>query len=211
MIKSVVASLLSVIFSVHALADAPVGEKANYQLDRRRSRTTPSITGGHAVAEVMAFFPDSANGPEYEVRLDYTITAIGVGTEEGVEIIDVPEEFFTPAFMVKLRAKGELHYPDFKIRHLGYEDARTMQGRFYPNCDKIRIFDINTESATALVQTMKALALQATGVKIEKLDITSWMAPGVPVINAAKLDISGVVEPKIYLKAGLDYVAPSAP
>jgi hypothetical protein len=207
--QTIVASLFSVVFSVNAFADAPVGEKAAYKLDRSRERTTSMITAGEFLAEVKEFLPEGDAGPVYRTQLDYDITVSVMGSRKGSQDIDAPAEFFTPEFMVKLRAEGELQYPQFKIRHLGYEDATTMEGSAYPRCDKVFIYDIKTEGAeNGFLNMVRAFAGKAPGgTQIKDLEITAWMNPQIPVLDAVKMDITGNVDGYDF-KAGVDYVNP---
>jgi hypothetical protein len=207
--KLFVASFLSAVFSANAFAAAPIGEFAKYMLDRNRERTSSMITAGEFLSRVMEFLPDNEAGPVYQTKLDYDMKIRLLGRRQGTRNIDVPEEFFTPEFMIKLRAEGELQYPQFKIRHLGYADATTMEGNAYPQCDKVFIYDIKDQAqSNGFIKVVAAMAAKSTGAtEIKNLEITAWMAPPIPVLDAVKMDITGTVDGQAF-KAGLDYVNP---
>lgn len=185
----------------------PVGEEADYEVDPSNDRTMSMIRDGEANATVTQALPDHPDGPAYEVKLDYTFEIRWQGTREGTRTMAVPQEYFTEEFMEQLREEGEYVGPDFKMRHLGYADARTMDGNFYPNCDKILIYDIETDQK----QTLRNISRDLFGVgpknDIEDLEIETHVKVGMPVLGAVKLDVSGRYS-GMRVKAGADYVAP---
>ena len=104
--------------SFQVVAD-PVGEVADYKLDRDMNRTSSVIKQGVFKAEVTDYLPDQETGPAYKIQIDYDVLIQFYGRRTGTEYVDSPEEFFTPEFMQNLRDAGEIHYPQFKIRQLG--------------------------------------------------------------------------------------------
>jgi hypothetical protein len=206
-------------FSGTSLAESPVGDRALYELDRNSSRTTSMITSGKVDVSVDAYVPGYKNGPAFESSVNYDFNIQLVGRKTGSEKIMVPAEYFSPEFMENLRTNGSYVGPDFKIRHEGYVDARTLDGNFYPHCDKILIYDVQTASPASgnsdlaglfrIAGDLISAAAQATlGVRsdIENLQVRAALYQGVPVLGAVKLDVSGIVS-GFSFKAGGDYKA----
>lgn len=197
-----------------ARAQSPVGEQAHYDLDRNPARTTSMIRSGVLDVSVDAYVPGYKNGPAFESSLTYDFNVQMVGRKTGTEKVMVPAEYFSSEFMENLRANGSYTGPDFKIRHDGYVDARTLDGNLYPHCDNILIYDINTVAASGelaglfrIARDLIASAAQsALGVRedVENLQVRAAIYPGVPVLGAVKLDVSGVVS-GFNIKAGGDY------
>lgn len=186
----------------------PVGESANYQLDKNGSRTTGMIQSGSALATVTEFLPDHENGPSYNVSLDYDFVVQFYGRQKGTTKWEFAKEFFEEEFIVNLRARGSYETPDYKIRHEGYADARNMDGSVYPHCDKILIYDVKipepSEVAKILYSSVGIDPKIANKPPIEDLKIKAHLYAGVPVLGAVKLDLSGIVQ-GMNAKAGFDF------
>ena len=172
----------------------PLGEHAYYVVDRDRSRTSALVRDGHLSADVDSFQVDDTAGPEYHTALDWQLKLNPVGTRAGNQAIQIPEIYFSPQFIVDLRANGAFESPRFKARHMGYGDATDRNGTTYPHCDIVYIYDIDA----------KTDAGAGKGDRIEGLAITAHVAQGVPVIGAVLLDITGKFEGAPF-KAGADY------
>jgi hypothetical protein len=190
----------------------PIGEFADYKVDRNSSRTTSMIQSGTMKAEVTNFIPDHADGPSYEARIDYTFKIQMMGTRTGTEIVTVPEVYFTPEFMQDLRTNGSYVSDSFKVQHQGYADVRTMDGGVYPHCDKIRIYDVQSEiAATVPMINVARQLLGPTGQQpdgdFEDMEIIAHIKEGLPVLGAAKIDVSGLYQ-NMRVKAGADYERP---
>lgn len=185
----------------------PVGEKANYQLDRNGARTTSMIQSGTALATVTEFIPDHENGPSYNVNLDYDFVVQFYGRQKGTAKWAFGQEFFDDQFIVNLRERGTFETPDYKIRHEGYADARNMDGNNYPHCDKILIYDVkipeNSEIARLLYASVGINPRATDKPPIEDLKIRAHLFAGIPVLGAVKLDLSGIVQ-GMSAKAGFD-------
>jgi hypothetical protein len=185
----------------------PVGESAYYEIDASGGRTSSMIRSGEMTASVTQFVENHSQGPSYEVQLDYVFRIVFVGTRSGSEVTAIPAEYFSSEFMEQLRRDGEYHTDQFSARHLGYGDARNMDGRFYHNCDRVLIYNVQTASPDLLT----AMALKLLGVDpsrrgdIEDLEIQTMIYPEVPVLGAVKLDVSGVYQ-GTSVKAGSDYM-----
>ena len=168
----------------------PAGETANYEVDTDRDRTSREIRNGEMHASVGDQRQDPTDGSTYDVVIDYSFQTLTMGRQSGSTTVHVPEQYFSLAFIEDLRRNGEWHGPQFSLRHLGVSDVSTMDGHFYPACDGILIYDIRD-----------------AGDDVEDLEITTQVSPGVPVLGAVKLDVSGRYR-RIPLKAGADYLAP---
>lgn len=189
----------------------PIGENADYKIDRSSSRTSPMIQSGTMKASVTGYLPDHADGPSYAVKIDYTFKIQFMGTRTGSEIVSVPEVYFTPEFMQDLRANGEYVTDSFKVQHQGYADVRTMDGGIYPHCDKIRIYDVQTTAAalTPIIDVARQLLAHPgqPSNDFEDMEIIGHIKEGLPVLGAAKIDVSGIYQGR-RVKAGADYERP---
>jgi hypothetical protein len=179
----------------------PTGETADYEIERNNARTSSIIRSGEMTTTVTGRSVDLSES--YDIDVDYTMQIQVIGRRSGTSTMAAPEEYFTPEFMENLRANGEYAGPSFKVRHLGYADARNMDGRFYPNCDKILIYDIEDASVSPLT----ALASSMLSDEIDDMEIVAHIKFGVPVLGAVKLDVTGEYSGQ-GIKAGADYVAP---
>jgi hypothetical protein len=196
-----------------ALAQAtrdPVGESAYYVVDRASSRTSSLVLSGNLTATIAQYNPD-AEPPTYDANIDYTLKLQFLGTRTGSIAMSVDEAYFSTDFLEKLRADGEFVGAKFKVRHLGYADARTKDGHTYPNCDKVLIYDIDTSSSGSAPFLGLATSLLArsgvAGEELEDLQITAHIAPDVPVLGAVKLDVAGKYQ-GTSVRAGADYQTP---
>jgi len=206
--------------SAGAFARNPVGETADYQLDRNSARTSSMIKSGTMDAKVIRELPDATDGPAFETAVSYDFEIQFMGNQSGTELVAVAEEFFTEEFLQQLRTNGTYESSEFKIRHEGYADARNLDGKFYPRCDKLLFYDINTSkmerlSASAPVVHMIVQLFNAAAdayridpnASIEDLKIRAHIFVGIPVLGAAKIDMSGKYS-GVNIKAGADYISP---
>lgn len=213
------AAVISVVgLTSVASAQSPVGDFAHYDLDRNPARTTSMILAGKFDVTVDAYVPDHADGPAYETSLEYDFNVQMVGRKKGAEKMMVPADYFEPDFLQNLRDTGRYDGAGFKVRHEGYVDARTIDGTLYANCDKILIYDIQTAAMQssmangagrflAVARDLIAMAARSQlGVSgdVQDLQVRAAIYPGVPVLGAVKLDISGIVS-GFRFKAGADY------
>jgi hypothetical protein len=202
--KASLALTIAAMLDVGAVALAqtrdPVGERADYVLDRDSSRTSSLVRSGSLVGYVVQYLPDN-QPPAYDTHLDYSLRLQIFGSYNGSVGIPIDAPFFTPQFLEDLRVSGHYESPKFKIDHLGYEDATTLAGIAYPNCDVVRIYDIDY-SLTQLgpMQAQQPLG----GNEIDNLVIVAHIYYGVPVLGAVKLDISGTYQ-GIGIRVGADY------
>ncbi len=197
----------SLIASVQVSRD-PIGELANYELDKSSARTTSLIQSGSAVSTVKEFLPDHPNGPSYNVSLDYDFKVKFYGQRKGTASWPFSQDFFDEQFIINLRTTGIYETPDYKIRHQGYADARTLDGSAYPNSDVVLIYDIKVpEKALILDLLYASVGIDPSASNkppLEDLTIKAHLFAGVPVLSAVKLDLAGKVQ-GINAKAGLDY------
>ncbi len=197
----------NISFGQEVLLRDPLGEVADYKVDRASARTTGMIQSGEMRAAVTTHEPNSAS---YDVQINYTFRIQFMGTRTGTEMVSVPEVYFTPEFMQDLRDNGEFISDEFKVQHLGYADARNLDGGVYPNCDKIKIYDVQTKSnglirmADQLLRASEAID-PAAG--FEDMVIVAHIKEGLPVLGAAKIDVSGLYD-GMRVKAGSDYERP---
>ena len=202
--------LLTTSFAhVSAASRDPLGERAPYQLDKSRARTTSMIESGSADAVVTEYLPNHERGPSYNVDLNYDFVVQFYGHQKGTSKWAFSKEFFEPGFMENLRATGSYVTPDYKIRHEGYADAQNKDGVLYPHCDVILIYDVVIpEGKNAISSILEAAAGMNPNAKgnpqIEDLKIRAHIFAATPVLGAVKLDLSGVTQ-GMNVKAGFDY------
>lgn len=190
----------------------PVGETANYDVERSSGRTSSMIQGGSMATKIVSANPSHPDGPMYNLNIDWTLRIQLVGTRRGTRVVEVPESYFTPQFMQDLRVNGEYVGPTFKVRHLGYADARNMDGAFYAHCDKILIYDIEETANEAIIDLARSFLIPGrdateAGDEIEELEIVGHIKEGVPVLGAVKIDMTGKYQGQ-RVKAGADYKNP---
>lgn len=195
----------------------PVGEEAAYELVRSRSRTSSLITDGTFNIKVLERTEDTDNGPAFRSQYEYDLKIQFAGDQNGDGELHIPIEFFTPEFMEKLRQDGEAETNWFKIKYLGRGPTSTSDGRNYPDADKILIYDIETQQsdklpafvAQAIHMAVKALSHNKNLAKgeLEDIKIKGDIVQGLPVLGAARMDISGKYS-GFNIKAGFDFVTP---
>lgn len=211
------AALVTVVVASNiGYARNPVGERADYRLDRNSARTSSMIKSGTIQTRVTKEVPDASDGLAFETAISYDFDIQFVGRQQGTELVNVDEEFFTEEFLEKLRTDGTYESPDFKIKHEGFADARNLDGKFYPHCDKLLFYDIKTERsvghplASSLANLLEVAASSVRpdpNATIEDMKIRVHVSVGVPVLGAVKLDMSGKYS-GMAVKAGADYIAP---
>jgi hypothetical protein len=208
-----------VLLSIHGFSSLaigaedrnPLGESAPYELDKGNGRTSAMVISGQSSATVDSYFEDSPIGPGYSVLLSYDFQAYVQGRVQGDMRFNFPESFFTPQFMIDFRRTKYFETPDYKMRHEGRGDAKTLNGQFYRECDIVFTYDIKDPTFLA---SLRQLLAAAAGIdlrseiflsaKIDDVKIRSYVHPSVPALGAAKVDITGKVN-GISVKAGLDF------
>lgn len=195
--RSLVAGLCLMTTAAAAMDRDPTGERAYYQLDRNRNRTSSMISGGEMTASVeSASSMEYALADRYRIRLDYKIDTYVSGRQEGTETMTITAEYFSQAFLERLRVEKYYETPEFKVEHIGFGDAHNMDGRHYANCDKLRFYDMKTtHDGSTLVPMVSGF---------EDLEIVAHVKFGFPVLGAVKLDVSGNYS-GMSMKAGADY------
>lgn len=194
-LRTVVSCFFALAIAGSAFGDQrdPLGERADYKVDRSSSRTSSMFTGGSLEAVITEALPDNGNGPAHRTKIDWTLKVQVIGNQSGSRDVKVPDVYFSPEFLDELRIKGTYEGPDFKLKHMGFGDAHNMDGAFYPNCDKILIYDMpNVARANA---------------DIDDLEILAHVQYGIPVLGAVKMDIKGKFRGQ-RIKVGADYKTP---
>lgn len=198
--------LMTVLVTCYAAlgSDAdPVGQKAKYTLDKDPKRTSSMIKSGTVDVSVTKAMLD-AQPPAYEVSVQYKVKVALMGDQEGTEARPVDAEYFTPAFIEKLRKDGSYTGPNFKAKHLGYADAKNLDGKQYPNCDKVLLYDIQQGH---VMNEMMQTFFGSERADVEDLQVLAHVYAGVPVLGAVKIDANGKYQ-GMAVKAGGDYVSP---
>jgi hypothetical protein len=211
MIRTFISTILFTS-SMSAVFANPVGEKANYVLDKSSGRTSGMVASGTAATLVKDFQPGHPSGPSYGVDISFDVMIKLHGREQGTTNWIVPESFFTPKFMEDLRATGHYESSDYKMKYEGRADATTLDGTKYVGCDKVYFYDVKIPADSGLRSMIAAtMGLENDDVEVENaiqnLELRAHMYPGIPALTAVKLDLA-VKSQGVNLKFGFDYKKP---
>lgn len=185
-------------------ANNPLGQTADYTIDRDPARTSSIVKSGTVHASVPHYLENAESGPSYQVNLDYAFNMGFLGQYEGTEETVIEKEFFTTEFIEKLRKSGTYKGKYFTAHHQGFADAKNMDGKFYPHCDKVLLTDLKKPGSFSFIKALLSHIAVGERGNIEDLKALAHISLGVPVIGAVKLDVSGLYE-GIAVKAGGDY------
>ncbi|MBI1859407.1 MAG: hypothetical protein HYR96_00625 [Deltaproteobacteria bacterium] len=194
----------AVVAAIVLASEQPVGEQARYLIDKNPARTTSLIKSGNLTAKVTQFLSE-ANPPGYEVLINYVFKVSFVGSQEGQQSAKIDEAFFKKSFLEDLRKNHHYEGKDFKADHLGYADAKNLDGKVYPHCDKVKMYDIQQDGP--LFDLAEEFLTGGDGGKIDNLVVIAHIYPTVPVLGGAKVDMSGDYN-RMFVKAGGDYINP---
>ncbi len=189
--------------------ESPLGERADYELDKDPARTSSMILSGSAAGTIDKHVPNHPQGPSYNAALSYDMTVRIYGRYQGVTNLPFVEEFFTPQFMIDLRESRYYEVDAYKMRHDGRATVKTIAGVTYKDCDSIYMYDITPEYKRQWeILLVRAAGVDpdeffASGRSIENLVIRGYIYPGIKALGTVKLDISGKVK-GIAVKIGLD-------
>lgn len=207
--KNFLSLLLAVPF-VTSVAHANIGERANYFLDKSSNRTHSMIRSGVVKTKVTGF--DRSNNV-YKIKADYKLNVMFRGTQRGTRTLDVPPEYMNRELLERLRREKKIVMPKYKLRHLGYKSVRNKDGNRYENCDVIEFHDIDTSGmemkglrpfVQILIDAAKAQFNLEKKEQIKNLRIKAHVHRSIPVLGAAKVDMSGIAQ-GFSFKAGFDY------
>ncbi len=185
-------------------AENPLGQTADYKLDKNPKRTSSMIQSGTVHASVPTYIENAETAPSYQVNLDYHFNLGMMGVYNGTEKAVIEKEFFTSEFIESLRINGTYKGKYFNAKHMGFADAKNMDGKFYPHCDKVLLTDLKKPGTFLLIRDLLSTMLSTERDNIEDLKVLAHIFVGVPVIGAVKLDVSGVYN-GMAVKAGGDY------
>ena len=190
-----VLSVMSLITTAAAARD-PQGERANYDLVRDGARTSSVFSSGQFSDEIQ----DPIRGPEgnfFKTLIQFRVTTILGSSYDSHGFLRMPEEFFEPQFMERLRAGEEYHGPDMKMKHVGFADVTNRDGVRYPHCDKVLLTDL------VLSPSMRA-ALGIAKAPPQDTQILLHYYAGIPALSAVRADIATVQNGSHY-RLGFDY------
>jgi hypothetical protein len=175
---------------VFAQARNPLGEFADYQLNRDSNRTSAAVSSGSLQAVVQERIDDGPDGAGFGIAAHYSFMVRPIGRQEGDNRLFVPDFYFEPQFLDELRATGEYIGAHFKARHLGYASVTNRDGREWMDCDVVRFYDIYDPQS-----------------EVRELEITTHIKTEQPVLGAVRLDVYGIYK-GVRLKAGFDLTNP---
>jgi len=205
-------SVLSFLFLFSTASKAaidPLGQSANYKIDTNPKRTSSMLKSGTIKLSVPKPGEDLSKGPAYQVKIDYKFNVALMGPYQGSKVTQIEQEYFTEEFLKNLREKGHYEGQYFKADHLGYADANNLDGKFYPHCDKVLLYDLKDPSDLNLFKDLLSTLINPQDVDredIQDLKVLTHVFVGVPVLGAVKVDVSGVYQ-GTNVKAGGDYMA----
>jgi hypothetical protein len=205
-------SLLSFILLFSNASKAgidPLGQSANYKIDTNPKRTSSMLKSGTIKLSVPNEGADQSKGPAYQVKIDYNFNVVMMGPYKGSKVTQIEQEYFTEDFLKNLREKGHYEGQYFKADHLGYADATNLDGKFYPHCDKVLLYDLRDPSDLNLFKDLLAKMVNPQDgdrEDIQDLKVLTHIFTGIPVLGAVKVDVSGVYQ-GTNVKAGGDYMA----
>lgn len=201
--KSIV---LICLISLSLFAQKPLGEEANYRIDKNAKRTSSMIQKGTALATVPEYLEKTPNGPSFRVDLAYDFDLGFWGKYNGTQSTVIEEEFFRESFLEEIRQKGSYQGKYFNAKHNGYADAKNLDGKFYPHCDLLLLTDLKKPEDLWLVQDGFTSPLKRRRGELKDMKLLLHISAEVPVLWAAKLDLSGNYQ-GMPVKAGGDYIA----
>ena len=202
---------LALFISVTSFAGIdPLGQSANYKIDKDPNRTSSMLKSGTIKLSVPALGKDLSQGPAYLVRIDYDFNVALMGPYKGTKETQIEKEYFTEEFLNELRKTGHYEGQYFKADHLGYADAKNLDGKFYPHCDKILLYDLREPNMVNFLNNLLGPIASAEFFDqredIQDLKVLTHIYVGVPVLGAVKVDVSGIYQ-GMAVKAGGDYMA----
>lgn len=215
MAKSISILFVSVFFSFSSLSLAgTVGDRVLYKVDKDKKRTSKSIKRGTSVVEVL---DHTERSDLYDNKVDYDFKIRFIGVKKGTNHTEADSIYYDKAFIEKLRKEGELSYPEFKVRHMGYEDVKTLDGKTYLHCDKLHFsnVDMTLESKNPVVGFMKSLSetiypRRGEGSmdmqKLKDPEVDAWVHPDVKAMGVVKFNARARYM-SFNLKVGMDYIA----
>jgi len=210
--KQVLNSFLAFMFMISMTSEAgvdPLGQSANYNIDKDPKRTSSMLKSGTIKISVPQEGKDQSKGPAYLVKIDYKFNVALMGDYAGSKETQIEKEYFTEEFLKELREKGHYEGQYFKADHMGYADAKNLDGKFYPHCDKILLYDLKEPASLNLFKDLLTTIVDPNfgdREDIQDLKVLTHIFVGVPVLGAVKVDVSGIYE-GMNVKAGGDYIA----
>jgi len=190
----------------------PRGERAFFQVVQDSNRTSRLIRGGDIIMRVLQE-PLSYEPLEYAVRLDYRLVVFLRGEQRGHGHLFFLQEVFEESFLFDLRENRYYEAEFFKAEHIGYATVRNIDGRTYPNSDRVRLYDIEDPMTSGFEDLLRAVAATKLATPdperpymgVENMEIIAHVSYGHPVFGGVRLDISGVVD-GVNVKIGADYL-----
>lgn len=187
-----------------------VNESADYVLDKDSSRTHSFIKSGNMKTKITKF---NRSNETYTINAKYNLNVSFMGRQQGQRNIDVPKEYVDGTLLERLRREKQITMPKYKMRHKGYATVRTIDGNSYSDCDIIEFYDIDTSDMDGfyvpylrMLQDTASLQFNFERIQadIKDLKILAHVHQDVPVLGAAKVDLSGIAR-GFRFTAGFDY------
>lgn len=204
---------LFAIWSCVCFARNPIGEKAFYQLDKNRQRTSTILREGSSKFTVTREMPEDRGKRSFQVDVRYQLKILLSGKRQGDHQLFLSEIFFSEELMQILRQRKFYDAKQFKVEYLGTKDAKNLDGMIYRNCDHVKITGFKlvlSPSLVSLVESLENAAAQlysATSKLSQDLGINGLFSPQAPVFGAVKIDLSGHLDDTPFI-AGFDYLQP---
>lgn len=204
--KKLTASLLTAAFalSTNVLA-VTVGDTVNYE--RNKDRTSKIIrTARGSLSVVNAPAGQSCNGTV--IKLDYELDVLLKGKQKGNIGVCVPNSLVGTNFYADLASAGTKSFGAFDLQHKGFDSATDANGRTYNRCDVVSAINVDHNFQPEMGNTNQAKVMwidhQGDIKYVTNMKISFKAAPGVKVLGAVEVDVSGVSNNGVSFKAGMD-------
>ena len=181
------------VVTLAAPTEDPLGQTAEYKLNRDKSRTTQMIRSGSLKVEVSDYFEQEAYGWVYRTIFSLEMKIAIVGRKTGRESILLEEYYFTPEYWDKLRKTKKVVLGTLTTHHLGW----VANGK-YRGCDIVRFTDMVTETNSG-------------GMDISDMEFQSFICEGSKGLGASTIDIEGKAPTGMKFRAGFDLVGSFIP
>lgn len=201
--KKVFSYFFALVLSINLFANTnPVGQKANYVLNGSSDRSSWVIKGGKAEAIIKGYDTTSPYGPGYILEINYDMSVRFKGRQQGTIGLLVPEPLFAENFINELIAEHPRSFGAFDLDYLGQTGAKDADDHYYNPCYKLHIYNIDSNYRPRN-GVSRVGVLYIKGDRIEDLEVNMKAYPGLAVLGAIQLDVSGVSS-GISFKAGFD-------
>lgn len=171
-----------------APTEDPLGQTADYTLNRDRDRTTQMIRSGSLQVKVTDFFEHETYGWVYRAIFDLEMKIAIVGRKIGKESILLEKYYFTPEYWDELRKHKKVELETLTTHHLGW----VTRGK-YRGCDIVRFTNMVTETKD-----------NPDGMDTSEMEFESFICESSKGLGASTIDMKGKAPTGMKFRAGFD-------